>query len=1406
MQKPQSSAQDWLVGGGDMGELIRSMDWSKTPLGPMESWPQSLRSAVSILLPSKAQIVLFWGPDLIALYNDAYSPVLGIKHPWALGRPARECWSEIWDDLLGPLFKNVIATGESFWAKDHQFLLERHGYIEETYFDVSYDPIRDESGRVGGIFCIVSETTGRVLSERRLGMLRELGADLAAINTEDQLFSAIRSRLEAHAKDLPFALVYLCEADGKQARLASAHGATAGDDIAPRVIDLDRENEVWPAPQLLATAAPVTVDDLAQRFAAIPTGAWDKPARQAVIFPIAQQGQDRPAGFLIAGINPYRPFDAAYSGYVNLLAGQVAAALSSARAYEEQRKQAAALAELDRAKTAFFSNVSHEFRTPLTLMLGPLDELLAKPEGQVTTENRELLTIMRRNGQRLLKLVNTLLDFSRIEAGRVQAVYEPVDLAAYTAELASVFRSAIQKAGIRFIIDCPPFSEPVFIDRDMWEKIALNLISNAFKYTPQGEISVSLQTNNGSAVLSVRDTGTGIPETELPNLFNRFHRVEGARGRTQEGTGIGLALVQELAKLHGGTVGVESVYGKGSTFTVTIPLGKAHLPFERIGACRTIESTAFGASPFLEEALRWLPDALPKDGEEFIENDSQILLHTPTVDKTRAKIVLADDNADMRDYVRRLLMSEYEVIAVADGQQALQAMVEHKPDLVLTDVMMPNLDGFGLLTALRENPETASIPVIMLSARAGEESRVEGLEAGADDYLIKPFSAREMLARIGGALALAKVRGEAAGVLRESEKRLRQLTSLMPAAVYSCDEEGRITYFNRRAAELWGREPKLNANDEKYCGSFRVLGLDGSEIPPAHGPMAMAVKTGRTTRNEETMIERPDGSRIILRVNIDPLYDINGRLCGAINVFEDVTDWKRAEQASRRLAAIVESSEDAIVSKDLNGIITSWNQAAERLFGYRAEEVIGKPVTLLIPPERQDEEPAILARIRRGEPVDHYETVRRRKDGCQLDISLTVSPIRDAQGNIVGASKIARDITRRKRVEVALRESEQRLRLATQTGKLGVWDWDIVTNGICWSDSLYAIHGVRPDQFNGTAEGFVALVHPEDQGLVSEAIQRALDSDVPYELEFRAVRPDGAVVWLFTNAAVLRDGRRPVRMLGATMDITERKRAEEALRQNEEKLREQAQELEQQLIMSGRLVSLGEVTASMAHEFNNPLGIIMGFVEDMLSSTGPADPNYRALQIIDEESKRCRQIVRDLMEYARPRSTEFCSTSITDAIEKTLELVENRLYKQKVTVEKTLEPDLPRIQADSPQLEQVLVNLYLNAIDAMPEGGKLRVEARMAQSDGSAPIVVITVADTGFGIAETDLAKIFQPFFTAKKRRGIGLGLPICQRIVKNHGGRIEVESQPGTGSKFKIYLPSEQSATTVSEAPVTEH
>ena len=278
-------------------------------------------------------------------------------------------------------------------------------------------------------------------------------------------------------------------------------------------------------------------------------------------------------------------------------------AIANARAYEEERKRAEALAEIDRAKTAFFSNVSHEFRTPLTLMLGPLEDELRE-----NSKGRERIEIAHRNSLRLLKLVNTLLDFARIEAGRIEAVYEPTDLAAATAELASVFRSAIEKAGLRLVVDCPPLPEEVYVDREMWEKIVLNLLSNAFKFTFEGEIKVSLCLRRERVELSVSDTGAGIPAAELSHIFERFHRVRGTDSRTHEGTGIGLSLVQELAKIHGGGVQVRSVEGQGATFTVTIPTGHAHLPKERLGGTRSLMSTSLGATPFVEEALRWLPD------------------------------------------------------------------------------------------------------------------------------------------------------------------------------------------------------------------------------------------------------------------------------------------------------------------------------------------------------------------------------------------------------------------------------------------------------------------------------------------------------------------------------------------------------------------------------------------------------------------------------------------------------------------------------------------------------------------------------------------------------------------------------------------------------------------------------
>jgi len=287
-----------------------------------------------------------------------------------------------------------------------------------------------------------------VIGERRITTLRQLASELAAANTERMVLAAIEHQFGANPKDLPFTLTYLFDQEERgRARLVCSSGITKGHPAAPETIQPGAPGELWPASEILTYSLPITADLSGMRTTpALPTGNWDKTPQQAVLVPIKQQGQERPAGFLVAALNPYRPYDATYAGFIDLLAGQLAAAIANARAYEGERERAEALAELDRAKTAFFSNVSHEFRTPLTLLLGPVEDILAKPEGDLQPESRELLAVVHRNGLRLQRLVNTLLDFSRIESGRAQASYEPTDLASFTLDLASSFRSAMERA------------------------------------------------------------------------------------------------------------------------------------------------------------------------------------------------------------------------------------------------------------------------------------------------------------------------------------------------------------------------------------------------------------------------------------------------------------------------------------------------------------------------------------------------------------------------------------------------------------------------------------------------------------------------------------------------------------------------------------------------------------------------------------------------------------------------------------------------------------------------------------------------------------------------------------------------------------------------------------------------
>ena len=475
---------DVFAGGGEMGTLIRSKCWSSTPLGPPKSWPQSLKIALGILISSRYQMWLGWGEDLSFFYNDAYRPTLGVKHTWALGSSTRDVWKEIWPDI-GPRIEHVLKCGEATWDEGLLLFLERSGYPEETYHTFSYSPLANDAGAVMGVLCVVTEETERIIGARRLSSLRELASELSGKNTRAEVISSAERQLNVNLKDLPFTLIYLFDQDGK-ANLACATANAWDYPIAPAIIDPAGADPTWPAGDVLARPTILTVDDLEQRFKRIPTGAWDRPPREVVIAPIARQGQASPAGFLVAAINPYRRLDETYLGFINLLAGQIGSGLANADTYEEERRRAEKLAELDRAKTMFFSNVSHEFRTPLTLMLGPLEELLAKPDINFLSEHRTLVQVAHRSTIRLLKLVNMLLDFSRIEAGRVQADFEPVDIGVLTAELASNFRSAMEKAGLRLAINCPSLPQAVYVDRDMWEKIVLNLMSNAFKFTFKG--------------------------------------------------------------------------------------------------------------------------------------------------------------------------------------------------------------------------------------------------------------------------------------------------------------------------------------------------------------------------------------------------------------------------------------------------------------------------------------------------------------------------------------------------------------------------------------------------------------------------------------------------------------------------------------------------------------------------------------------------------------------------------------------------------------------------------------------------------------------------------------------------------------------------------------------------------
>jgi signal transduction histidine kinase/class 3 adenylate cyclase len=516
--------------------------------------------------------------------------------------------------------------------------------------------------------------------------------------------------------------------------------------------------------QLIKTQQPMVLSDMDQ----FPEWCNSNPpfnhaSRALMVVPLMSDGKIIGSISLRQNQLP-RHWKAAEVALAQAVAAQAAIAVQQSRLFQTTRQQAEKLLELDRQKTEFFQNISHEFRTPLTLTLGPLESAVAQEQGL----SYEQSMIALRNSRRLLRLVNQLLDLQRLDAGRMQATFRPCDLVEFVGQTVEAFRTYCEKKGIRLQTNlsvCPT----VYLDLERFDKVLYNLLSNAMKFTPDdGSITVMLETLGDRCWLQVIDTGIGIREDQIPFLFERFRQAEGSANRSYEGTGLGLSLVKELVELHGGQVTVESIYGSGTTFTISLPVGYAHLDE---GQVMHDQATAQPSRAAVE--LADLEMELQDEPDDCTRSQMAELEEATAVDPSAAKILVVDDNPDLRTYLSSILRTKgYRVWTARNGAEGFEAAIQQRPQLIITDLMMPKVSGLDLIRMIRAEDTLQGTPVVLLTAKADEDTRIEGVERGADAYLSKPFSDRELLAEVHNLLAL-----------KANEQRVAELNTYLTESV-----------------------------------------------------------------------------------------------------------------------------------------------------------------------------------------------------------------------------------------------------------------------------------------------------------------------------------------------------------------------------------------------------------------------------------------------------------------------------------------------------------------------------------------------------------------------------------------------------------------------------------------------
>jgi PAS domain S-box-containing protein len=1002
------------------------------------------------------------------------------------------------------------------------------------------------------------------------------------------------------------------------------------------------------------------------------------------------------------------------------------------------------LKQMDQAKTQFFTNVSHELRTPLTLVLGPTERLLQEEAAQPFHHSLESIN---RNARTLLKYVNDLLDISKLEANRMELRCVPLDLAQLLRLSASQFSTLAEERQINFVVETPS-ALLVQGDAEKLQRVFLNLLANAFKFVPGGgevRCTLQLQSNESFAEtwvdevvrqvsVTVQDSGPGVSPELRQIIFERYQ--QGDRQSNQHGgTGLGLAIAKEFVELHKGTIAVEDAPGGGASFVVTLPLADSN-----------VGSNGENSSNYTDAIKVEIDEAIARQTLATLEGSNghrtpDSLTNSPE-DAARPLVLVVEDNPDMSQFICETLQPEYRIATALNGQAGLEQAIALQPDLILTDLMMPQISGDQLVQTLRTHPELNSTPIILLSAKADDNLRIDLLRHGAQDYLMKPFSVDELRARVSNQVAVKQFRDvlehqlavqsrdtltlsesvasrqqelqSALIALRQSEARFRRVAESNMIGIMFWDLEGNITEANHTFLQTVGytkEDLQVGKISWKNMTPAEFCDLDQKNI-------AELLRSGKFAPFEKEYF-RKDGSRVPVLIGGAFLEESNH--CGVSFVL-DITERKQAEASLKRahdelelrveqrtvelsnakaalvreqefLKAVLDNVNAGIVACDSDGILTLFNRATREFHGLPEQSLPPEQWAQyysLYSPDGQtplDKEQIPLFRALQGERVHNREMMIVPKQGSTRTVLVSGQAIADPQGTKLGAVVVMHDITQRKQAEAQIRalNAELEQRVIERTAQL-------------------------------------------------EAANRAKDELLVRE---QAARAD----------------------------------AEAANRMKDEFL------------------------ATLSHELRTPLNAILGWAQLLRTRQFDPDTVNRALETIERNARSQTQLVGDILDVSRiirgKVRLNIRSITLISLIEAALDSVRPAAEAKMIDLQAFYDPRSQAVSGDPERIQQVIWNLLSNAIKFTPQNG--RVEVQLLQSNRT---VSIRVSDTGKGINPKFLPHVFDRFRQAdssitRSHGGLGLGLAIVRHLVELHGGTVLAESEgEGRGATFTVTLP----------------